>query len=149
MKTKILSLVIVAMIMFNCSFANDADNKVNETVLTSFSHQFEKTSDVSWTKTEGYYKANFVWNGQYLSAFYGVNGEAIAVSRNILPADLPIVLQTELAEDYSNYWVSDLFEYNTTDSNKYYLTVENGDKKIVLESSDNNYWMVFKKSTKS
>ena len=148
MKTKFLAIVLAAMILFNSSFANDIVNDVNSTVLTSFSLQFEKASDVNWTKTESYFKASFTWNGQNLSAFYDANGESIAVSRNILTTDLPLILQTNLAGNYSGYWVSDLFEYSTKDNSKYYITIENADKKIVLESIDNNYWSTFKKSTK-
>ena len=147
MKTKILSLLVAAMIIFNVSYAN-TDNNVNETVLTSFSQQFEKASDVNWTKAGGYYKATFEWNGQYLTAFYNDNGESIATCRNIVQKELPLNLQTSLADDYNNYWVSELFEYTTKDSNKYYITIESADKKIVLESADNSYWLVYKKSNK-
>ena len=148
MKTKILTLMVATMIMFNCSFANSTDNNINESVLNAFSHQFEKATDVSWTKTSDYYKATFTWNGQVITAFYGAAGESLAVSRNILPSELPIVLQTDLSEDYSGYWIADLFEYTTTESNKYYITMENADKKIILESMDSSYWEVFKKSVK-
>ncbi len=148
MKTKILSLLITAMIIFNVSFANDTDDKVNKTILSSFSNQFEKAADVQWTKAAGYYKATFNWNGQYLTAFYDDNGESIAVSRNVLPKELPLILQTNLADDYNSFWITELFEYSTKDNNKYYITIENADKKIILESVNNSYWEVFKKSSK-
>ncbi|MEO5999149.1 MAG: hypothetical protein ABIN89_20415 [Chitinophagaceae bacterium] len=148
MKKKFLALIVAAMILFNSSFANGKDNEVNSTVLTSFSQQFEKATDVNWTKTEIYFKVTFTWNGQNLSAFYDANGESIAVSRNILPTDLPLILQTNLADTYSGYWVSDLFENSIKDNSKYYITIENADKKIILESMDRNYWSMFKKSTK-
>ena len=145
MKPKIVSLVVAIMIMFNTSFANDV---VNETVLSTFSHQFEKASEVNWTKTAGYYKATFTWNGQFISAFYEENGTPVSVSRNILTKDLPLFLQTNLTENYADFWISDLFEYTTPDNIKYYITVESGDKKMILESNDNNYWTVFKRSSK-
>ncbi len=148
MKTKILSLLVAAMIIFNVSYANDTDNKVNETILNSFSTQFEKATDVEWSKTATYYKATFNWNGQYLTAFYDGNGASIAVSRNLLPKELPLVLQTSLAENYNGFWVSELFEYTTEGNSRYYITIENADKKITLQSVDNNYWEVFKKMNK-
>ncbi len=147
MKTKILSLLVAEMIIFNVSYANDTD-KVNETILNSFSSQFEKATDVEWSKAATYYKASFNWNGQYLTAFYDDKGAPIAVSRNLLVKDLPLVLQTNLTENYNGFWISELFEYNSKDNNKYYVTIENADKKIILQSMDNNYWEVFKKSSK-
>ena len=148
MKSKILSLVIAAMIMFNYSFANKTDGNIDETVLNAFTHQFEKASDVSWTKTADYYKATFAWNGKIIAAFYGADGQSIAVSRNIVPSELPIVLQTSLTEEYSSFWISELFEYTTSENNKYYITIENADKKIILASMDSSYWEVFRKSGK-
>ena len=149
MKTKILSLLVAAMIIFNVSYANNADNVVNETVLASFSKQFENASDVQWTKTAGFAKASFTWNDQYLTAFYDDNGISIGVARNIARKELPLILQTTLANEYNMYWVSDLFEYTTEDNNKYYLTIESADKKIMLQSINNSYWEIFKKSTKA
>ena len=148
MKTKILALLVAAMIIVNVSYAKSTDNNVNETVLTSFSEQFEKASDVEWLKMDGYYKATFTWNDQYLTAFYDDNGESISVARNVVLKDMPILLQTNLADEYKGYWVSDLFEYTTKDSNRYYVTIESADKKIILESVDSSYWEVFKKSNK-
>lgn len=145
MKTKIFSLVLVIIIMFNTSFANYT---VNETVLNTFSQQFVNASEVNWSKTAGYYKASFTWNGQFITAFYEENGTPVSVSRNILKIDLPLFLQTNLLENYADFWIIDLFEYTTPDNTKFYLTVENGDKRIILESNDNNYWTVFKKSSK-
>src|ERR1700712_1323411 len=124
MKTKILALLVAAMIIVNVSYAKSTDNNVNETVLTSFSHQFEKATDVEWVKLSGYYKATFNWNDQYLTAFYNETGESIAIARNIVQKDLPVLLQTTLADQYKDFWVSDLFEYTTSDDNKYYVTVE-------------------------
>lgn len=148
MKAKILSLLVAAMIIFNVSYANNTEGNVNETVLNSFLHQFVKAADVQWIKTPEYYKATFNWNGQFLTAFYDEKGASIAVSRNLLPNELPLLLQTNLADQYNGYWVSELFEYDTKDNNKYYITIENADKKIILESRDNSYWEVFKKSNK-
>lgn len=149
MKTKILSLLVAATIIFNVSYANNTDIIVNENILASFSKQFENASDVQWTKTAVYAKASFTWNDQYLTAFYDEGGISIAIARNITRKDLPVILQTTLANEYSAYWISDLFEYTTKDNNKYYLTIESADKKIMLESVNNNYWEVFKKTIKA
>jgi hypothetical protein len=147
MKTKILSLLVAAMIIVNVSFANDTDN-FTATVQTAFTQQFQEASNINWIKTPDYYKVTFDWNGQSLTAFYDENGKSVSVSRNIQTSELPLFLQTNLSKEYKGFWISDLFEYTTVDNNKYYVTLENANKKIILESMDNNYWSVFKKSTK-
>ena len=40
-----------------------------------FSQEFAGAKDVKWTANETFYKASFVFNGQYVYAFYQLDGE--------------------------------------------------------------------------
>jgi hypothetical protein len=123
------------------------DENVNSTVLNAFKKEFAGAKDVQWASTDNYYKAAFVFNGQNVTAFYQVDGELIAMTRNISSLELPISLQTNLKNNYSKYWISDLFEISNNEGTSYYITVENADSKIVLKS-DNTKWNTFRKMTK-
>ena len=124
------------------------EENINKKVLNAFSQQFASAKDVKWTANDTYYKASFVFNGQYVYAFYELNGELKALTRNISSVDLPMTLQTSLKK-YTGSWISDLFEISNNDGTNYYITMENAGSKIVLKSSSAGNWNVFKKSVKS
>jgi hypothetical protein len=58
-------------------------------------------------------------------------------------------LQTGLKKDYSNYWISDLFEVSNSDGTGYYITLENADSKVVLKSTGGDNWKTYQKKTKA
>ena len=147
MKQVILS--IATMLMMGVSaFAGNNDEVVNQLAQRAFKKDFTAASNISWDIKNGYTRATFSMNGQVLFAYYNTNGELQAVVRNITSDQLPINLLSELRKDYSDYWISDLFEMATDNQTTYYVTIENGDKKIVLKSEGTNFWFVFSKTKK-
>ncbi|MBS1605057.1 MAG: hypothetical protein JST42_20510 [Bacteroidetes bacterium] len=147
MKQVILS--IATMLMMGVSaFAANNDEVVNQQALRAFHNDFAGASQVSWDVRNGYTRATFSLNGQVLFAYYSTNGELQAVTRNIVSDQLPINLLAELKKDYSDYWISDLFEMATDNQTTYYVTLENSDKKIVLKSEGSSFWTVFSKTRK-
>lgn len=142
---KIIIMLAVAISSFT-AFASDEN--VNSNVLSSFNKEFAGAKDVQWTTTNSYYKASFVFNDQFVSAFYQLDGELIATSRNISSLDLPISLQTSLKKRYNKYWISDLFEISNNEGTSYYITLDKADSKVVLKSSGNGNWGTFSKTTK-
>lgn len=125
-----------------------SDENVNENVLSAFNKEFSGAKEVKWTASSDFYKVSFVFNDQYISAFYNKVGELIGLTRNISSLNLPLQLQTRLRADYSDYWITDLFEMSGTEGTNYYITVEKADTRIVLKSSGNLDWSVFRKTSK-
>ena len=76
------------------------------------------------------------------------DGNLLAISRNITSSQLPISLMTELKKNYRGYWISDLFEMVMSNETSYYITLENGDQKLVLKSHSGVSWDVYKKEKK-
>lgn len=145
MKQIILTLAIAIS-----SFAAFAkDTKVNTAVLSAFNNDFVDAKEVSWTSGTGYYKASFLYNEQYVTAFYTFNGEMLGLARNVSSLDLPMNLQTSLKKDYAGRWISELFEVSNQDGTSYYITLEQADTKITLKSLNGGSWSVYKKSTKA
>lgn len=66
---------------------------VSEKVKKSFTAEFAAAQDVVWTTTSNYYRASFLYNGSYVNAYYSIDEDLVAVTRNISPADLPVSLQ--------------------------------------------------------
>jgi hypothetical protein len=142
-------IIITLAIGFStlCSFANDGN--VSEKVLNAFKTEFSTAKEVAWTEGNNYFKAEFLFNENYVSAFFNADGELMAVTRYISSLDLPVSLQADLKKSYSNYWISDLFELSSNDATSYYITLENAGVKIVLKASPGDKWSVFQKSTKA
>jgi hypothetical protein len=71
------------------------------------------------------------------------------VCRYISSLSLPFALQNNLKKNYSDLWVSDLFEMATKEGTSYYVTLENADGKVVLSSTDGTTWSVFERTKKA
>jgi hypothetical protein len=145
MKKMILTLAVALSTM--CSFAGEVN--VSSKVLDAFKNEFASAKEVTWTATNSFYKASFVFNDQYVFAFYSTDGELMGTTRYISSVDLPISLQTGLKKDYSKYWISDLFEVSNSEATGYYITLENADSKIVLKSTGGESWQTYQKKSKA
>ncbi|MDB5207794.1 MAG: hypothetical protein JWR72_2869 [Flavisolibacter sp.] len=147
---KFLLVAITAVLSIINTKASASDEiKVSAAVLASFNSSFKNVSDVAWKTTSNYYKADFAMNSQYVTAYYDATANLIAVTRNISSVQLPVTLQTALKKSYEAYWISDLFELSDENGTSYYVTVENGDAKVTLKSTQTNQWTVYQKSRKS
>src|SRR5947209_1548527 len=99
MKRILFTLAIVGTLVSMSSFKNrdtvtGKKDNVSPVVLQSFRSSFKNAGEVKWTTKSNYYEANFSFNGQYVSAFYDVDGKLIAITRNVSPSQLPISLQS-------------------------------------------------------
>ena len=145
MKKMILTLAVALSTL--CSFAGEGT--VSSRVLDKFNSDFATAKEVTWTAANHYYKASFLFNDQHVYAFYSTDGEMIGMTRYISSLDLPISLQAGLKKDYSNYWISDLFEVSNSEGTGYYITLENADSKIVLKSTGGESWKTYQKKAKA
>ena len=147
MKKRILTLALLLTLTISSIFANTVEG-VSQKVMNSFKSEFSDARDVKWESGKDFVKATFTLHEQVMFAYYSVDGDQIAVSRNIISSQLPLNLLTDLKKSYSGFWISDLFEMATKGETAYYMTVENGDYHIVLKSGSNG-WDVFKKEKKN
>jgi hypothetical protein len=147
MKNKILIGVFVLLTGISSAFANGKE-EVNDKIIKSFEKEFAGAKNAQWTTTKDFVKVTFTLNEQVVYAFYEPNGNLLGVTRNIISSQLPINLLTDLKKNYSTHWISDLFEMASNHENVYYVTLENGDQKLVLKSSGTSSWEVFSKERK-
>ena len=149
MTTRIVGIVVLTIVMFTTTFAKNIDDNINAKALTAFTEKFADAKEVKWSKADNYYRATFTLNEQVLTAFITEGGEWMGVTRNLLSYQLPINLQTDLKKNYSQYWISELFEFATDNETTYYVIVQNGDQRISLKSAGNHDWITFKKEKKN
>jgi len=148
MKKFILMLVTLVTIGSGAAFAKDEET-VNQQVLNSFKQEFADARDVSWQTNREFVKATFTLNDQVMFAFYSQTGDLLAITRNISSDKLPISLLTGLKKNYSEFWITDLFEMVAGGGSTYYVTVQNADVEVVLKSNEFGSWEVYKKSRKA
>jgi hypothetical protein len=146
MKRFLITLTVLFSLISMSSFASDS--KVDSRVLKSFESSFKNATEVDWTVSTNFYKANFLLNGQYVAAYFDASGNMMAITRNISSTQLPISLQTNLKNNYEGLWISDLFEVANEEGTTYYVTVENADTKLILRSSS-SAWATYQKVRKS
>jgi hypothetical protein len=144
MKKMMLTLAIAVSTL--SAFARE--EKVAPKVLDAFKNEFNTAKEVEWTVGTTYYMATFNYNDKYVFAYYNADGVLLGLTRYISSADLPMVLQNNLKKEYSDYWISDLFEVAKNGVTLYYVTLESADKKIVLQSSGNQ-WDEYRKVRKA
>lgn len=144
MKRIIMTLAIAASSLF--AFAGEGN--VSKNVLNAFNKEFTGATEISWSAGEDFFKAEFVMNDQYITAFYSSQGELMGISRNISSLNLPLALQTKLRKEYSAYWISDLIEVSNSEGTNYYVTLESAEKRMTLKSEGVSNWELYKKTAK-
>jgi len=144
MKKIIITLAIAVSSL--AVFAGEGN--VSAEVLKAFNKEFTTAQDVKWATTTNYYKATFIFTDQHVSAFYSFDGELLRITRNISSLDLPVKLQAKLKKNFSSYWISDLVEISNNDGTHYYITLENADTKMIMQSNGDASWNGFKKIEK-
>jgi hypothetical protein len=147
MKKLIIAAVLSSVLLVNAAFANKNED-VTYKVEAAFKQEFAQAKNVSWQKTDNYYKAVFRINNEVVNAYFTPEGEMLGMAHNMLSTQLPINLQTSLRKEYDGYWITDLFEFAKQDSNGYYITIENADRIITLQSTDGSTWSTYSKTKK-
>jgi len=145
MKKILFVLGFLAIVGVSSAYPSE---KVSPKVLSSFKTEFSTAKNVEWETGANYYRAAFLLNDQKVFAYYSVEGELVSIARHISSILLPINLFTNLKNDYSKYWISDLFEVSNGDGVHYYVTLENADTKLVMKSSNGGSWLSYSKNKK-
>lgn len=141
-----LSLILISFLFSFSSFANDGT--ISVTVQESFNKSFKNATEVKWSTVKSYYKADFIFNGQQVSAFFEKEGNLIAVTRHMLSTSLPVTLQADLKKDYEDYWISDLFEVSDDQGTSYFVTLQKSDVAMMLKATSGSSWTEYRKVVK-
>lgn len=70
------------------------------------------------------------------------------VVHNILSNQLPARLLTTIKKSYKSYWITDLYKEVTNGKITYYITLENADQKVQLNTTHSINWAVAHVMTK-
>ncbi|TCJ13152.1 hypothetical protein EPD60_13880 [Flaviaesturariibacter flavus] len=145
MKTILFALSIFAASI--CNSARAAETIENPQALAAFTAQFGKATGAQWTETGAFYQVRFTLDGVVSNAWYDAEGSLVALTRKQSVESLPASLRAAL--DLKQRWVSDLTELETESGITWFITLEDADHKVVLESSAGaRRWVRFDQSSK-
>jgi len=147
MKKRIVSAAIMLMIITSAAFAGDVE-VANPKVITSFQKEFVKAKDVQWEKTNGLYRATFRMNDFIMYAVFNEDGTLSGAYRNLVSSQLPIGLQTEIKNQFADYWITDLYEFSNNEGAGYYVSIESSGQMIMMKSTNATEWQIVKKIKK-
>jgi len=145
MKKLLLVLGLVATMGVCSAYPSE---RVSQKVLTSFKTEFTNAQNVEWETGNNYFRASFTMNEQRIFAYYNVNGELLSIARYISSIQLPVNLFTDIKNNYSKYWITDLFEVSNSEGLHYYVTLETADSKLVMHSGNGGSWSTYSKNKK-
>lgn len=132
MKKILFLLLIIGLTGFR-SMANPGET-IPASARESFAKMFATASEVAWSQAEAYYRADFLFNGQHVQAYYSCSGALIAMKKNILSTQLPLALEVALRQNYGQFWITNMEEVSSEDGVYYVATLENGASRLQLKS---------------
>lgn len=132
---KLLIAAIMVVAVGSSAFALDVSTKVSVIVKNSFEAQFAGADNVSWTSRDAYTKASFILADEKVEAFFSADGDLIAFSRKVDLKKLPLVALQQIKKQYSAYTVAETIEFDQDGDKNYYVSLEDGTKKMILQVS--------------
>jgi hypothetical protein len=148
MKKTIITTAIILLAAIQVSLAGD-EGQINKRTVASFKSDFTSAHVINWSRQHQFAVATFNLNGQVMMAYYNPEALLVAVVHHLPVDHLPILLLTQLKKNYSDYWVSGLYEAAVDGDSHYHLTLENGDQVLTLKSVNSTDWAVEKSTRKS
>jgi len=131
-KLFIAALMVVAV--GSSAFAMDG-NKVYYKVKNTFEAQFAGAENVTWTLRDTYTKATFTLADENVEAFFTKDGDMIAYTRKIEVKQLPLIALQKIKKEYGSYKITETIECIRDEEKSYYLSLQDGAKKKILEVS--------------
>jgi hypothetical protein len=62
--------------------------------------------------------------------------------RNILSTQLPAKLRTSVKKNYKDYWITDCRKANLNGKVSYYITLENADQTVKMNTTHSTGWTI-------
>ena len=125
-----------------------AAKKINYQILQRFKGDFKDASNINWTITSTFAKADFLQDEEKVEAFYDLDGVLIGTSYHISLNELPKEAKKILATRYAQYNVTEVIRYEGMEEAAYYIATEDIKEKVVFRLSGNKDVSVFSRELK-
>ena len=131
---KVFMAAFMVVAIGSSAFALDV-NKLSYKMKNIFEQEFYGAENVIWSIEEKYTKASFTMGEEKVQAFFTAEGEMIGFSRYVTLNQLPLNAIQKIKKDYASYKVIESIEFNQDGEKSYYVSLQNGEKKQILNVS--------------
>lgn len=111
MKTKLLSLLGIALIAFFAASCSSDDDKnsidVPNAVLTAFNNEYPTVVSPTWEFEDPYYVAKFKYNGNETDVWYNTAGTMLLTVEELQSSQLPQAIKANIASSKYSAWTYD------------------------------------------
>ena len=140
-------LILVAFIAVS-SVTAMAQTGGNQKVNASFRSDFPQASNVSWSQKKFFVAISFTEYDQPVQAYYDLDGNQLAISRNVKLNNLTMPALTAVQKKYSSYDFAGAVELDhTVDGHSYYVAMQKDNKRVILRVSLEGQMHVFRTMT--
>jgi len=106
--------------------ANSKGDKVSGHIKAAFQKDFAGASVIKWERLKHEISQVFFnYNNERLIAFYDADAKLVATSRNIVEANLPLIVRQQVNRKYPSSYVVQATELMQDDETSYLLVLEN------------------------
>jgi hypothetical protein len=103
-------------------------------VQKAFDEHFKNASIARWVPIQDSYVATFTQGQGYRDAYFTTEGEFKGVGRYISVDLLPITAQEKINSNYSNYELSQLYQFESVDNGiSFYAVLKNAKAELTLK----------------
>ena len=146
-------LVLAVLFASVCSFSVQASekDKVTPGVEKAFQKEFAGATYVKWEALENkdIFQANFIYNNERLSAFFGEDGSLLATGRFIHTGNMPLLVTKTMNKRFEGYEIKEVLEVVRGHETSYLVTVENDKTKLIVNAYSTGAAYIFKKVKKN
>ncbi len=126
-----------------------SSTNVTRLVTDAFGEKFADAKDVSWTKAENFYFADFKVQEGRLAVAYDESGEFVAIQRMIDFNNMPMAAEEAIREQFKGFNLPEtVSEIALLGDTNYYLTVEGKSAYFQIKSSPDGQVSVEKRIKK-
>lgn len=147
---QIFTLVVLLTFGVITSNANVGD-PTSKAMQANLEKSFAGAKLLQWheLKSADLYYAHILYNNEHLNAYFDQDGELVATGRSISAGALPLVISQSISRKYGSATIEDVIEYISKEQTSYLVTLQSGDKELVVHAFTDGGSYIFKKAKKS
>jgi hypothetical protein len=142
MKLLLMTIVVLSSYIAN---GNSTPAHISPQAIIEFKKTFKNAVNIEWSQLGDLSRVRFNYNNETVYAFYNEEGERISMGRTISIHQLPLPLQMQFQNIFTDYTVLEVFEIYNDNGMSFYISAKSSNKKIILKSLGMN-WIVFRKT---
>lgn len=143
---KLFIAALIVLAAGSSAFAMDGTKKISNQTVNTFKVLYPSATNVTWDENReaGFLSASFTLDEEQLTAFFSDNGDLIGTSQKVDVNKIPSKALRKIKKDYASFKITDAIEFSQEDHSAYYVMVEDGNRKQILEVTPYGNVCVFK-----